>query len=532
MQHSKVYPYSFNKANEYGETDAYHESNKINCACVAAIDKAIEATRDGYNYDLKSALASVTEEYGAERVNWLLAATIRQKEHDGRLSAANKAWAQTYPVPEDGYHFLHTHPAVLDGFANYARQQDTEKDNPLKNAELSLEQNYNSIDGIINNLPITVEMQSAVISNYENMDAFVGQDDKVYLGRRANYDNHGHYDNSDDSLVFISDNAKIYGMLYGSGCILSQAEALAYEVYSRADYEEWIRLLDSVLKDFTKKPGHEFLFDGEPFIPLDRLQEITPVRPYKEFSSERMSEPLFGEMPKLHKYENVDVIAALESVMKLNTKHYQNDFEIDKRIIMRAALSEQPEDKNLLWLSRPSGTECFRESDVFIKDFAPHNSWRYYAEQTKDKILAYSVALSGVEDGKAMGTLYALDYEKSVERVNTAAQPCATVRFEYSDGSTQEVPVKDRKNANHSGKEVLTVHYLPEDASLLKGILTREQADRSKLRPASFNRHLVLLDRAINKESSVMEKLKEAKQAVKPAEPPKPGRNKDKGIEL
>jgi len=31
-----------------------------------------------------------------------------------------------------------------------------EKDNPLKNAELSTEQNYNSIDGIVNNLPLAL----------------------------------------------------------------------------------------------------------------------------------------------------------------------------------------------------------------------------------------------------------------------------------------------------------------------------------------------------------------------------------------
>jgi hypothetical protein len=31
-----------------------------------------------------------------------------------------------------------------------------EKENPLKNAELSMEQNYNSIDGAINNLPLAL----------------------------------------------------------------------------------------------------------------------------------------------------------------------------------------------------------------------------------------------------------------------------------------------------------------------------------------------------------------------------------------
>ena len=33
-----------------------------------------------------------------------------------------------------------------------------EKENPLKNAELSAEQNYNCIDGIVNNLPLPPEV--------------------------------------------------------------------------------------------------------------------------------------------------------------------------------------------------------------------------------------------------------------------------------------------------------------------------------------------------------------------------------------
>ena len=32
----------------------------------------------------------------------------------------------------------------------------TEKENPMKNAELSTEQNYNNIDGIVNNLPLAL----------------------------------------------------------------------------------------------------------------------------------------------------------------------------------------------------------------------------------------------------------------------------------------------------------------------------------------------------------------------------------------
>ena len=42
-------------------------------------------------------------------------------------------------------------------------------------------------------------------------------------------------------------------------------------------------------------------------------------------------------MGKLSKFENVDVIASLEAIMKQNTAFYQSDFEIDKRILREAA---------------------------------------------------------------------------------------------------------------------------------------------------------------------------------------------------
>jgi hypothetical protein len=93
---------------------------------------------------------------------------------------------------------------------------------------------------------------------------------------------------------------------------------------------------------------------------------------------------------KLQKFENVDVIASLEAIMKQNTAFYQSDFDIDKQILRKAAVSLIPEDKRLLWFSRPSGTCCFRERDVFLKDTRQHNTWRFYGEQTRDTILAYA----------------------------------------------------------------------------------------------------------------------------------------------
>ena len=106
----------------------------------------------------------------------------------------------------------------------------------------------------------------------------------------------------------------------------------------------------------------------------------------------------------MQKFENVDILACLDAVMKQNTGFYQSDFAIDKKIIHEAAASPDREDRTLLWLSRPSGTHCFRERDVFLKDTRPYNTWKFHGEQTRDRILAYAVELTGRERGKIRET--------------------------------------------------------------------------------------------------------------------------------
>ena len=108
-------------------------------------------------------------------------------------------------------------------------------------------------------------------------------------------------------------------------------------------------------------------------------------------------------MGKLSKFENVDVIASLEAIMKQNTAFYQSDFDIDKQILRKAAVSLIPEDKRLLWFSRPSGTCCFRERDVLLKDTQAYNTWKFCGEQTHDRILAYAVELTGATNGTVQG---------------------------------------------------------------------------------------------------------------------------------
>ncbi len=199
-------------------------------------------------------------------------------------------------------------------------------------------------------------------------------------------------------------------------------------------------------------------------------------------------------MGKRNKFENVDVLASLEAILKQNTGFYQSDFDIDKQIIAEKAASPSKEDKTLLWLSRPSGTYCFRERDVFISDTAPHNTWRFYKEQTRDHILAYAVELTGIQDGKIKGNLYELDYEKHYERVKDDTLAAGTVTLIYEHG-TREQPA-DRRFDGYPDPQLGKFERFevqPQNPEALQFLLQEEKESRDKLKPGDFKEHIAAL---------------------------------------
>ena len=142
----------------------------------------------------------------------------------------------------------------------------------------------------------------------------------------------------------------------------------------------------------------------------------------------------------MQKFENMDVIAALEAIMHQNTAYYQSDFAYDIKMLREAARSDQPEDKLLLWLSRPSGTFCFRERDVLLKDTQAYNTWKFCGEQTHDRILAYAVELTGAANGTVQGNLYELDYQQHFQHIRDAALPVGANRLIYESGMREIGP--------------------------------------------------------------------------------------------
>ena len=100
MDKTPVYKYPASYARENDELPLYRASNKANIACKEAIEQTIaDHYRD--NRLNPGAVKQVVEQFGYERMFYVLANTVRQKDWDGRISRDNKEWARTIPVFEN-----------------------------------------------------------------------------------------------------------------------------------------------------------------------------------------------------------------------------------------------------------------------------------------------------------------------------------------------------------------------------------------------------------------------------------------------
>ena len=93
-------------------------------ACKNAIEKAIAERFDGYRLP-KDTAEGVIQEYGSERVSYVLANSVMHKRQDGRFSTENKEWAKAiepYAMVKNEDMVVDSHPAVLNGFINQTRR--------------------------------------------------------------------------------------------------------------------------------------------------------------------------------------------------------------------------------------------------------------------------------------------------------------------------------------------------------------------------------------------------------------------------
>lgn len=144
MNNISVYRYPGSYAELHNELPLYRESKKANIACRNAIEQAIKSHTNWKSvagcssvyiadFDPNKALDEVLNQFTIERVVWVVANTIYQKNDDSRIGFDNKRWAATIPVPSDPhplgdnanaqYIIDKAHPLFVNDFASKVRDR-------------------------------------------------------------------------------------------------------------------------------------------------------------------------------------------------------------------------------------------------------------------------------------------------------------------------------------------------------------------------------------------------------------------------
>ena len=125
-----IYRETANYAYEAGEMDAYRASLAANEKCRSAIEAAISSNYGDNRLNAEAAVKSVLEQFSPERVRYVLANTIQQKNFDGRIPQPLKEWAKSVEVcPENASRFLvdKPNPGLTALFVDTFRQQTEPK---------------------------------------------------------------------------------------------------------------------------------------------------------------------------------------------------------------------------------------------------------------------------------------------------------------------------------------------------------------------------------------------------------------------
>lgn len=262
-----IYRETASYARDQGELDLFRLSHKTNMECKAAIEAAVRENFDGMHLNA-NAVKPVLEEYGAERVGYVLTNTIQQKEWDGRFSKSNKEWAaetvatENTVIGEDRNLSLvvESHPAVLDGFVDLFRQELMERNIELVAGHEVMEEQE-------------TELAFQIGDRYLMIHETDGGYDYSVMGLDYREIDGGVYDNPDigirEALADIVEDLKAprfdeqTGTYYHS---LEQGNIMVNDELIPMDYEEMEEKVDeanriepsTVVEDFREKTREHF----------------------------------------------------------------------------------------------------------------------------------------------------------------------------------------------------------------------------------------------------------------------------------
>lgn len=352
-----VYKETLEQAMGERDVDAYLDSRKLNLDCKKAIEDVIRENFDGLHLK-QGAAKEVVERFGEERMNFVMANTIRELSHDGRFSRQNKDWAEHIEIPENISrgrnlnldYVIESHPAVLDGFIDMAR------------AEIRMQRIEQAIGE--NEVTITAETRGYEAEGHNGTWHTV--DKKEYAGEKFFLMEHDEF-GSDVAGIIVAENGQLVAEDLWNGFDEGALEAVSEylqengtTLYDLTEFPE-----DSVV---TLRSGQTLTIEEIQAVQKDIWEETmagknesgTDVRfNFHAVSEVQLPEGIKLKMPEIHYIDNFYVMEDVnaEGVVKVN--RYES---LDEA--MQEYLRLPNHQKKVLGIQN---TETMQESMDFIR---------------------------------------------------------------------------------------------------------------------------------------------------------------------
>ena len=212
-----VYKGTLEQAMGERDVDAYLDSRKLNLDCKKAIEEAIRENFDGLHLK-QDAAKEIVERFGEERMNFVMANTIRELSHDGRFSRQNKDWAEHIEVPENISrgrnlnldYVIESHPAVLDGFIDMAR------------AEIRMQR----IEQALDEAEVTITADTRGFEADGHAGTWHTVDEREYAGEKFFFMEHDEY-GSDVAGIIVSEHGQLVAEDLWNGYDAGALEAIS-----------------------------------------------------------------------------------------------------------------------------------------------------------------------------------------------------------------------------------------------------------------------------------------------------------------
>jgi len=213
-----------------------------------------------------------------------------------------------------------------------------------------------------------------------------------------------------------------------------------------------------------------------------------------------MLESESDDTPGRQRFMNVDILDFLGKIAEKVIIYYPRDWDIDKDILRDYAISENPEDKRLVWHVCSFGTHIKPEREVFIADSGAFSCMTDYRQNEPD-MFGYVIEITRASQGTIWGNVFTVgDYAEYAKHIRENALPLNSVSLTYSGvwginaGKTVTVSRREYDSDRHrlmsDSGNVTSFRWHPANELELTELLRQERFKRMACQVGDMTAHL------------------------------------------